>query len=428
MSSPTDSFLWIGPSSGLWTTPANWKDLTTADDPANLAPGAGSTVEIDGTGTVGLAVTGPGTTSLLNMTGTVDLNGDFVAQEVALIAAAAQLVISVSDTLDTAALNLSAATAGITVQGAGALLNVTGPSTIAGTITATGSSEAVLGNNVVLDGGTLDESGPGSAIIIGAPSFSSDALYIDSGATLSGSGVLNVQYSIGGNLLGISSALYDNGLIQAQNILMLGYLSGTGTVEVLAGGTFTESMGVLNTSALTFLVDSGATLALPSSIVDHNNTIDFKGADGQVVFNDSYQNGNFIDPPNATLDFEGLIEGFAAGDRLTGALGVEGGIVSDNYVDGGDGTGVLSLYDQAGTVVASFHLLGNYTTADFLVTEGPNRFDSGGLTRDFQVDAVSTVQYGTGAGAGGLRWSMPGRLAARGGMPPTGPTRRQTHR
>ena len=75
--------------------------------------------------------------------------------------------------------------------------------------------------------------------------------------------------------------------------------------------------------------------------------------------------------------------------------------MSDAYADNGDGTGVLSLYDQAGHVVASFRLQGSYTTADFLVTEGPNRFDTGGDTEDFQVDLVSAAQYGLSAGGGG---------------------------
>ena len=296
-SSTSDSFVWIGTSGSGWSAPADWNDLTTGTDPSTVAPGAGGTAEIDGPGTVALSVTGPGTASLLKITGTVDLAGDFVTREVALAAAAAQLLISVGDTLDAGALELSAATASITVQGQGAVLDAADTSTIAGSITTTGSGEAVLGINVVLQGGTLDEASPGGAILIGGPSTASDALYVESGGTLSGSGVLNVQYSIGGNLLGISSALYDDGLIQAQNILVLGYLTGTGAVEVLAGGTFTETLGVVNTSALTFLVDSGATLTLPSSVVDDNNTIDFAGADGQVVFNDSYQNGNFIDQP-----------------------------------------------------------------------------------------------------------------------------------
>ena len=78
MTSPTDTFTWIGVSGGSWNSGSNWADTTSGTSPAGEQPGSLTPVVIAGpTASTYEVITGGGTAASIAQTGLVDLAGSY---------------------------------------------------------------------------------------------------------------------------------------------------------------------------------------------------------------------------------------------------------------------------------------------------------------------------------------------------------------
>ena len=408
--SSSDNFLWIGATDLLWSTAADWDDLTTGTSPSGVAPGPGSTVTIDGSASgTALQVNGPGAAGTLNVSGQVSLTGTVTADLLSLTAADAALTIegsSAASSLTAGDLVETGSGDSITVLGLGTVLDVVSMGPITQGISAAGNGFILLPSQVTDDGGTLYTYIPDSTIQIGGTAPGDDTgLVIENGATLSGSGTLSAGYVLSSNVLEVLSAVTVLGLVDSTDFTVLSLLQGTGTINVEAGGYFSASLAIEETeddeSALLFTVQNDATIELPA-IVGAGNTIAFVGADGVAEFElDAHFPAGSAPPlPEDYIDEASQITGFASGDRLFGVIDREGGVAGASFNQTG-GTGTLAMAGGDGGVAATFVLQGTYTISDFVVTVSPinGNFD-GAYSLFLQVDLVSGVSYGAGAGSG----------------------------
>jgi hypothetical protein len=270
----SNTFIWIGTASADWITPADWADVTTGQTPAVAAPGSLDIV------TIGNAtLSGSGDAASVTLLGTDTLLGD--VNTGTLVAGAGSTVnINAGATVSAAAATDPGT---ISVSGSGAAFLVSGTiqlgnSSSAGTLSV-GNGGLIQTGDVVLGSADSDLLGP---IEIGtAGTDAADALTIDAGYTVSGSGLLNVaEY-------GQLPPIVDNGLISGDS-LTIGWeyplagplhpgntpvyiytetvLEGTGTVEVQAGGNV-DVQAPVTSPGLLFQLDGSALLTLKGSVL-----------------------------------------------------------------------------------------------------------------------------------------------------------------
>jgi hypothetical protein len=70
-----DSFSWIGPLAGDWSTASNWEDLTTGADPALTAPGSLDTAIFNSPTSTTQVIEGQGNAASVIFTGDNAIGG-----------------------------------------------------------------------------------------------------------------------------------------------------------------------------------------------------------------------------------------------------------------------------------------------------------------------------------------------------------------
>ncbi len=396
-SNQSDQFLWIGASGASWQTASDWNDVTTATSPSPVVPGAGSTTEIDGP----LTVAGTGVTGTLTVGNSVTLTGPLTAQTISLKSGA---MLTLEAASITAALAVADPNETVEALGAGGTLTVSAPLTLMGRLNASANGK-ITTQNVTLAGGTL-YTGLDGGIGIGGTAGGSD-IVVATGAVLSGTGTTSDGYIVssgsGTMSLSLYGALVVNGTLLSSGIDNLGYLSGTGTIEVAPGGFF-ASQNALQSATLHVQVDAGATLILPASTVGSSNSIDLAGPGTSLVFDTSYGAG-FENPVVSQTGINAVISGLAQGDHFVFGLDDPGGTASAT-LSGNQ----LTLLGVSGQTVGT---LGFATApAGLTVLLTPSSLGFGGLDYNqhyyeegyTQVDAVESAIFGLGAG-GDATWN-----------------------
>jgi hypothetical protein len=377
------SYSWIGGTSGTWGNAANWEDLTTGTVAAT-APGI-EDIAIIGAGTI----LGTGTAATLVIQGDVSVGGNLNSGT---LVVAAGLTIDIGNTI-------VANTA--TVTGTGSLegsLNASdqGELVVSGTLWLNSQIAPLVGytqaDSLVLNDanpqiiGTIELGNAGVA----AP-LNSDVgeVVIDQGHTLSGTGGLfDYGYRYSGTPVYANGIV--NGLVSSANLQIgvvvdgrindphLSYIDflgtslyGTGTVEILTGGTIYVAANVTG-SGLTFQLDGSATLETAGTIAT-GNTITMDGSADILLVNGGSMlpslitttYGRLFDPDNLppvppTKPFIGsTIHGFNSTDQIDIR-----GIAFDTASWAG---GTLDLL-QGTNVVDTLALNGDYADSGFVVT------------------------------------------------------------
>ena len=244
-----------------------------------------------------------------------------------------------------------------TISGAGQLGNgqLTLVNEAAGTIDGNASGYVLVldtGSNAVMNYGTIEATG-GGGLEIKSDIINAGILYVDAGSTM----------------------LIDNSV------------ANSGTMEI--SGTLDISGAVSGTGAIK--IDSGAILefgsASTATVIFTNNI----GTTGELVLDDS-------------KDFTGQIVGFAGDETTSNSDLIDirdvnfANVAMDKttYVDNGNGTGTLTLYDAEGQVLASIIFVGSYELASFTIESDGN---GGILIADPPVQ--STEHDGSFAGSVG---------------------------
>ena len=299
------TFIWIGTGTGDWSNPANWSDATDGITPSAVVPGTQDVALFANTGSKVI---------------------------VSSIASAASVDISGNDTFYG---NLNVGT--LTVDRFGGILGIGTGVTIAadtlnanGLIASAGSDIAfIVAGSTIWAPGTVGTSPPGVAIqTSGTVTLAGTTDTIDLGSTIWMTGTLSLPLSsqssfgqvvvngvIASGALTIGGQFLDfggTGSRTAHNYQWLDSLDGTGTVEVLSGGSIVIAGNVTTLSSgsgqagVTFQLDGGATLALGGRL-DANNRIDLTGDNNTLVL------GSNIYP---TFTSDAAIAGFNTTDRI----------------------------------------------------------------------------------------------------------------
>ena len=293
-----DSYSWIGGTTGTWGNPANWEDLTTATVAA-VAPGIDNAVTISGT------VAGTGSAASLTIIDGATVLGDI---NTGTLVAPGPVTLSVLD--------------GGSLQAGGMSLG----STAASFINVDGNSAIEIGN-------------AGSAAV--------GALTVDPGATLAGAFYLNAN-------------LIDEGVVASSNLTLteLGLgLSGTGTVEALAGGTIFLGESVA-ASGLTFQLDGGALLSIDDAPIPSASTIDLIG------------NANTIAITFGLPAVDATIYGFNTTDQLDVSGSDFGLVYQFESVAFADGALTLTGFHLNFPTTYTLDLAGDYSGDTFELVDG----------------------------------------------------------
>jgi Hint domain len=392
------SYSWIGGTVGTWGNAANWEDMT-AGTVAAVAPGIDNTATIDGI----VAISGPGSAAGLTILGTEMVLGNLNAGTL-VVGGTGSLTMNAGATVSAANATDSGA---IVVNGTSAGLSVSGVLEIDQTALSVYDGGLVQAENVVLQGtsivGTwLDPSdpheliNPGSAGVTAPPP--EEALIIGTGGTVSGTGALYIQQAIG-HLPPEGYGIVNNGVIsssalQIGQVLELFYvrniteprdislfdtwyqtqlgatLSGTGSVDVLTGGTINVVAAV--TGSETFQLNGTASLNLYGSVAA-GSTILMNGGSDTINVSGTFDGINIggtyaalgadpqqlLGPPAPPPMIGATIYGFDATDQIH-FQGISFTVAS--YANG-----TLSLLEGT-TSVGSLTLSGDYLNDIFSVT------------------------------------------------------------
>jgi hypothetical protein len=316
------TFSWIGGSSGDWSNPASWADLTSGDTPSVVVPGSLDVVIIGSAGTA-VSVSGKGS--------------------------AADLTAQGSDVV------LGTLNVGTLAVGSGASLSF-GP-------------DATAFANTAEVAGTIEFDGNDDLNV------AFGTLTIDPGGTLTGTGefrgdlVLNGRIESSNFWIGVPFIASNGYGPFLSSFAVFDDMSGSGTVEVPTGGT----IGLLNTIAtagLSFVLDGTADLDIAAAIAA-GNTIALTGAGNTLTVDDRWQvvehpasvfGGNSYStggPPTVGA----AITGFDSSDTITviESFGLGTTLTSAEYSGG-----TLNLLSND-SIVSSLSLVGDYTGETFMV-------------------------------------------------------------
>jgi hypothetical protein len=316
-----DEYAWTGLVGTLWAAAANWDDISAGQANAAVAPGSQDLVSIQGAiGTAFTTIAGPANAASLSIAGNVALAGAFNAGSLAITAGAA-LALGSGTTLADATASIN----GLLLVQAGGFSTAGTLALVGGKLQATGGA-AVLAGAATLGGtnAVLSTDATGRIEIGATDNAVAGAVSIDQGAVLSGAGAVNP-----------SGAVIDNGTLTASGgTLAVGTVTGTGalligvdaTVDLLAGAAASVLIEFTGPGTLT------AAAALPLA----------------------------------------AIAGFGGGDTI---LLPVAGVTSTLYAATGAGTGVLTLFGQAGAL-GTLTLLG--IGAETAFTAAPAGTGAGG--------------------------------------------------
>ncbi len=409
--SSTDTFSWIGGGSGNWTQPSDWFDLTTGNT-GTVVPGTGSDVIVNGTSSI--LIGGTGASGTLAVIGAVSLDGAFnfgtvdqaAGSSLSLIGpGSTHATVSIGDLVQSGtADSLYAVNSDMTV-----VVGSLGP--VVGTISAVSLGQVILPSSVAVAGGTLEVGGLSASMIIGNPGTFSSPLAlayteVAQGATLSGYGSLygNMDYAPpSGGLSGLLTydgiGLVVNGLIESAGFTVYGILAGSGTIDVLANGSFTAAVTNAAANNLTFNIGSNATLHV-SSTPDAYQQINFAGPGGIAAFyEDDYKERYTGLPlmPNLYLFEAAPINGFAPGDRLLTVIDPGSALLAPTF---SGGRLSFNEVNNTGITAAYFTLNGAYSASRFLPTIVPDYLTTGSGAIDLQIDMLPAAGYALSAGSG----------------------------
>ncbi len=330
----TDLLSYTGGQNANWADARSWADLTSGSISAAAAPASGNAVTINGTASgLYLVVNGPGAAASAGVTNQVSLSGGTFSVGAVTVGAAAtggSLAVGGGARLTGSTLTVSNGkldAVGGAVALSGLLTLAAGPGGTANALDA-GNGSVVQAAGLAMSGGTISIDGASSVEVGLAGGAAAGTLTVDAGASLTGTGS--------------AGAVTDNGLIAAQGRgltvggadagLQLGYVDGSGKLQVGAGAT------------LDLLAGSAAT-----------TSISFAGATGTLRLH------------NGSLG-TGMIGGFVQGDDIAVS---GGGVVATGaaYQAGSNGAGTLSLLNGS-AVVGTLTLAGSYTGQSFNVAQG----------------------------------------------------------
>jgi cytoskeletal protein CcmA (bactofilin family) len=386
------SYSWIGGATGTWGNAANWEDLTTGTIAAT-APGVEDTAII-GAGTI----LGAGTAASLVIQSAVSVAGNLNVDTL-MVDADAGLTIDIGNTI-------IANTATVTGSLEGSLYaSNQGELVVNGTLWLDSDVGQLAGytqaNSLVLNDASPQIIGTielGNAGVAASPYSGVGEVAIDQGHTLSGTGGLfEYVYNTPDTPIyanGIVNGLVSSANLQIGEVVQGSYtifepgapeygfdflgtsLNGTGTVEVLTGGTIYVAANVTG-SGLTFQLDGSATLETAGTIAT-GNAITMEGSADTLLVNggsmlaslvtgydgvpftlESYNPDDLPPVPPTTPFIGGTIYGFNPTDQIDIR-----GIAFDTASWSG---GTLDLV-QGGNVVDTLTLDGDYADSGFVVT------------------------------------------------------------
>ena len=174
--------------------------------------------------------------------------------------------------------------------------------------------------------------------------------------------------------------------------------------------TNTETVTVSAPNFGTLTIDSGATTEISSASAQNVSFTNNTGTTGELVLDDS-------------KDFSGQILGFAGNGTAANSDLIDvkdvnfANVAMDKttYVDNGNGTGTLTLYDAQGHLLASITFVGSYQLANFIVESDGN---NGTLIIDPPVQSTEHNALFSGSPDSGLLSIESGSTTEIGGASP----------
>ncbi len=343
------AFTWLATGGGSWSLASNWDDVTDGIDPSLITPGPQDSVSVTGPGGTSIqTITGQGAVLAAAFAGNTALAGNFAMSTLTLgVNGAGGLLEVTSGSVDGGTLGIGS---GSVIASGGGVLSVSGQISLGGSLTgaaacnldATSGGEIMAGTLVLgastaalyvdpdssLEVGTLGGAAPGT-------------LTIDAGATLSGLGDANAY-----------GAVANNGTILASGgALMLGALTGTGTLGIGAGAVL-DLNGATGAGQSVQFAGSQATLAIVTEFDAPQGTISLF-APGDAI--------DMLGSPisAATYQWESPNLGLLTlwyGNQVADTLTLAGNYSGDVFLtagDGGFGTLITVAPETGGTGNAS---------------------------------------------------------------------------
>lgn len=374
-----DIYLWIGPVSGDWTIPGNWRDVTSGANPAPNVPAAGDIVTFNSPTNLFQVISGTGASASLTLTGQNDVVGNLTTGALNVGKTSPAVVngtlrVSSGGTLSAATLTIGATSivtlAGGTLAISGSVAD--GPVIAANnaTLTVGGSLGAAVqasnhtiaraGSVTIVNGGGFSADATSSIEVGTVGGAANGALTVDPGATfdfnVSTSLLSRGATAVFGNVInngtmtfsGVAPAYLTAG---AVNVLFGINTSGSGKIVIQDGATLATPGPV--TGTLGFQIGKSATLNTFS--VGASDSIAFNGPGGVLALSGAVTVDPVTQAQTTTYDMKAPISGFNASDAITLNSVVTGAVLSG---------GVLTLSNGA-TTVATLNLTGNYAGRTF---------------------------------------------------------------
>ena len=332
--SGTDALQYIGGQTADWANALNWLDTSAGGTGAAAAPGLGNAVSIDGgVGTLSSTLTGPGNAASSGVTNQVSLgSGPFNLGAITIGTASVSGTLAVLTGAALSGSTLTIANGGLNAYGGGVSLSglltlAASPSGAASAVYANLGSVVQAASIVSTDGSIVIDSA--SRVEIGSTGGAgAGTLTVDPGASLTGTGAIGTAT--------------DNGLIAAGPdasgaSLQVGYVSGSGQLQIGAGAT------------LELLAGSAATV--PIGFSDATGTLRLQ-SDSLAA---------------------GTISGFVPGDHIT----VSGAAPATDAVFAPAASGGMLTLLAGTTAIGALTLAGSYADQVFTVSPIAGGYDIG---------------------------------------------------
>ncbi len=334
-----DGYVWQGSGSGSWSSAANWSDETLGTT-ATSAPGSLASVVVSGLfGKSVMQLDGPGSAATLSLIGNVNFVGGLAvgSLSVGLGTVASALALISGERASVA--NLTVGDGAINLYGNGSGLVVSGELTLGTSSAGLGEPSATLqatygatvqAGGLALAGNAVLYTDAQSSLEVGTVGGGAlNALTIDGGITVSGSGSLQAAQVI------------DNGVLRASGgtLMVGGAVSGLGTLQIDAGATLDLAATSVTSNAITFTAPGG-TLRLAAA-TPTGTLSGFANGDSLIIDSGSIDTASYSSV-NATLGTLTLSDG---GNRV-GQL-----VLAGNY--SGDYFSVESAHGVADIVLAT---------------------------------------------------------------------------